>query len=128
MPFYLPWLLLVLFDGQKTNTLQSQHSGVGLLLYLEEYLSGEPVGGGGVWGQACKVPLRTSLVQELPLTNMKLWGSKTQETVKEVSCALVSTLGQCWRKRTRDGEGSGAGKKRRGGAQVRNVRAYWIQD
>jgi len=126
-----PWLLLVLFDGQKTNTLQSLHSGAGLLLYFEEYLSGEPVGGGGVWGQACKVPPHTSLVQELPLTTMKLWSSRTQETVKEGgelcpgqhAWAVLEEEDQGVGRGAVEGEEEGAGRGRHGCwmAQVRNV-------
>lgn len=80
-------LVLVLVQRKKPAVLQSLHCCASLLLYFEEDLDGEPVRGGRVGGEACKVPPDPGLVQELPLPTMELGGSRTEEAVKE-GCEL----------------------------------------
>jgi len=76
-------LILTLVQGKKPTVLQSLHCCACLFLYLEEDLDGEPVRGGRVGWEACKVPPDPGLVQELPLSSMELGGSRAEEAVKE---------------------------------------------
>ena len=127
--------LLSLATPGSVRWAENQHSGVGLLLYL--YLSGEPVGGWGYWGQACIVPPHTSLVQELPLTTIDLWGSRTQGTVKEGGELCHGQHAGTVLEGEDQGDGSGAVQGEEEGSprvldgsskECSEVRAHWIQD